>query len=191
MVGSDSRHTPDVGINESQYVAYMSVCETAVPYWARRHQDFEAAAHAALVEVLSTYDPSGGVTVESCIFRRARSRIPTLLARSDQNRSNLVALEALGGLSAGVDGAVGPDTAAVWESTYGSLQSVGEFAALLPRRQREVALLIASGLTVSDVASTLGVTLSAICNSLRAMRPRALAYFDFAVVNDYKSRIAA
>ena len=64
MVGLNCRHAQDGEIDEARYAAYMSICRAAVPYWARSHQDFEGAAHVALAEVLSAYDPARGVTIE-------------------------------------------------------------------------------------------------------------------------------
>jgi DNA-directed RNA polymerase specialized sigma24 family protein len=190
MVGTSDWCIPPGEIDSTQYVAYKSVCRAAAAGWARSHPEFDGAADLAIVEALRAYDPVRGVTLKSFMYLRARSRIPTLLARWDQRASCLATLDELEGEVAVATGNVSPDVAEIWERTYGASASVRQFVALLPRRQRAVALRIASGMTPSEVATTLGVTVSAVCNSLRDMRPRASAHFG-SVPADMNAGLAA
>jgi RNA polymerase sigma factor (sigma-70 family) len=178
-VGSSlvSRSEVDEAFGAEEHHAYMAVARRAVPAWARMHDEFAGAAHLAIVEVLSSFDPGAGVPIESFLYIRARSRIPTLLARADRHKDMLVPLDDPTGEDGRcIPGLVENDEEA-WEDRVVSASCLREFLMRLSPRQRDVARLIIGGARQQEIARTLGVSLSAVCNCLRSMRPKAGAYY--------------
>ena len=162
--------------NSADYDAFAAVIERAAPSWARCDDEFDGAAHLCMTEVLLAFDPTRGVPVEAFLYMRAQSRVSTLLARWRRARA-----------ACGLDDLTPAQLAAVEMRLAGSRDdttrvvedrlSLDAFLATLTDRQREVAILISEGASPVEVASTLGVTVSAVCNCLRAMRPKAAAFY--------------
>ena len=164
------------GFGSAEYGAFAAVIERAVPGWARRHDDFGSAAHLCMAEVVRAYDVARGVPLEAFLYMRARSRVPTLLARWDGTKAacgldDLTAAQ-LDAVEIRSDARCDGFTCVVEDRL-----SLEAFLGTLTDRQREVASLIAEGASPVEVAVGLGVTVSAVCNCLRAMRPKAAAFY--------------
>ena len=163
--------------DKARYAALLGICRAASPAWARAHDDFEGAADLAIMEALGSYDVSRGVDFDSFLYLRARSRISTVLARWDRHSTSLTPIDGLSDSTAWRLGRTSPYSPEVWAAAAADVTAVINFAAALPRQQRAVALRIAAGFSISEVAADLGVSLSAVCNALRALRHRAATYF--------------
>jgi DNA-directed RNA polymerase specialized sigma24 family protein len=158
---------------QDEYAACMTTVRQAVPRWARSHPEFEGLAGLCIAEALKGYDASRGVPFTAYLTMRAKSRIPTIVARDRQRAAREISLDEMEEVNPAAAEAITMSTELPTEFTVVSSLQLGALIARLPHRQSEVAARIAAGESPSQAAAAMGVTVSAVCNAMRRTRPAA------------------
>jgi RNA polymerase sigma factor (sigma-70 family) len=144
------------------------------PRW-RNHTEFQSTANECLAEAIRSFDPERGVPFEGFLARVARLRVPEQLRRY-----------ARGDVIISIDEErVSDDYAAQHGNTADLVMSVQDsianldstdviwnLADTLPQADRQTLLLLAAGLTPTEVAKHRNVGRSAVSNSISRIRSK-------------------